>query len=107
MSLTVGTAKELFADIRNGGRAFFEKNSMVFIHRYVVTTDYTAADVITINIDGAQEVLYFNAKEELAATNTNLNAVITDYATGVGKTITLAATNGSSLAVEIFLVVRV
>lgn len=106
-TLTIGTATELFADIRNAGKAFFEKNTMIYVHKYVAGTDYTVTNNLVINFDGAQEILYFNAKEILAATNTNLNGVESDYASGVGKTVTTAATNGSSLAVEIFAVIRV
>lgn len=106
-TLTVGTCDELLADVRNAGKAFFEKDIMIFAHRYTVTTDYTATNNLVINFDGAQEILYFNAKEVLAATNTNLNGVEADYASGVGKKVTTAATNGSSLAVEIFAIIRV
>lgn len=106
-TLSVALSSELLADVRNAGKAFFEKNVMIFCHRYTVTTDYTATDNLVINIDGAQEILYCNCKEILAATNTNLNAVESNYSSGVGKTITTAATNGSSLAVEVFAIVRV
>ncbi len=107
VTLTVGTAKEILADVRNAGKAFFEKNVIIFNHQYVVTTDYTATDVITLNFDGAQEILWFEAKEVLATTNADLNAVESSYATGVGKTMTLAATNGSSLAVKILAIIRI
>lgn len=108
-TLNVGTAVELLADVRNAGKAFFEKNVMIFSHQYVVTTDYTATDQLVINFIGAQEILWFGAKEVLAATNTDLNAVESEYSgtLGVGKVETTAATNGSSLAVKIFAIVRV
>ena len=106
-TLAVGTAVELFADIRNAGKAFFEKNTMIYAHKYVEGEDYTATNNLVINFDGAQEIIYCNLKEILAATNTNLNGIESDYATGVGKTVTSAATNGSSLAVEVFAIIRV
>jgi hypothetical protein len=104
---TIGNSEALLADIKNAGTPYFEKNVFIFVHRYTVTTDYTAGNNLIINIPGAQEILYANVKEVLAATNTNLNAVESDYATGVGKTLTTAASNGSSLAVEVFIVARV
>jgi hypothetical protein len=106
-TLSVGVANELLADVRNAGNAFFEKKVFIFAHRYTVTTDYTAGYGLTINIDGAQSILYANVKEVLAATNTNLNAVESDYATGVGKTLTTAVSNASSLAIEVFIICTV
>jgi hypothetical protein len=107
MTLSVGKSSELLADVRNAGNAFFEKKVFIFAHRYTVTKDYTAGYGLTINIDGAQKILFASVKEVLAATNTDLNAVESDYATGVGKTLTTATSNGSSLAVEVFIICEV
>lgn len=107
ITLNPNTSDELLADIRNSGRPFFEKDVIIYSHVYTAGTDYTATDVITLSFDGAQEILWFEAKEILAATNTDLNAVESDYATGVGKKETLTATNGSSLYVKIFAIIRV
>ena len=108
-TLSVGTCSELLADVRNAGKAFFEKNVMIFAHEYAVTTDYTAGNNLVINFVGAQQILFFEAKENLAATNTDLNAVESAYSSGtnIGKTMTTAATNASSLTVKVFAIVRV
>ena len=103
----IGKANELLADIRNSGAPYFEKDVFIFAHRYTVTTDYTAGYGLTINVNGAQEILFASVKEVLAATNTDLNAVESDYATGVGKTLTTATSNASSLAIEVFIIARV
>lgn len=106
-TLEVGTSKELLADVRNAGTPFFEKGVMIFAHRYVAGTDYAAGDSLAIEFKGANSILFFEAKEILAASNTNLNAVESDLTSGVGKKMTTAATNASSLAVEMFAIIGV
>ena len=103
----IGKSTALLADVRNAGTPYFEKDVFIYCHRYVVTTDYTATDVLTIQFDGALEILFCQCKEILTATDTNLNATRADISGRVGKQIVTAATNGSSLAVEIFAIVRV
>jgi hypothetical protein len=106
--LQVGKAKELLSDVRNAGEAFFEKNVFVYAHRYVVTTDYTAGNQLTIEFDGALEILHCQIMEGLTATVGNINfAAPADISGRVGKTITTAATNASSLFVTVFAIVRV
>jgi len=104
--LQVEQANEMLVDCRNAIFPF-TKDVFIFAHRYNVTTDYPAGDNLVIEIDGAQEILYSNLKEVLAATNTNLNAVEGDISTRLGKNLTTAVTNASSLAVEFFAIVRV
>jgi len=103
----VGKSTALLADVRNAGAPYFEKNVFIYTHRYVVVTDYAATDVLTIQFDGALEILFCQCKEVLAATDTDLNATRADISGRVGKQIVTGATNGSSLAVEILVVVRV
>lgn len=103
----IGKSDEMLADVRNAGEPFFEKPVFIFAHRYTVATDYTAGNGLTINVDGAKKILYANVKEVLAATNTNLNAVESDYATGVGKTITTAVSDANSLAIEVLIIAQV
>ncbi|MHB9147702.1 MAG: hypothetical protein ACYC2U_04710 [Candidatus Amoebophilus sp.] len=106
--LQVKVADELLADGSNGGKIFLAKNVFIFCHRYVVATDYTATDQLTIEFDGAQEVLYHNCKEILTASNTNLNTTApADISGRTGKYVTTDATNAASLAVEVFAIVRV
>ena len=59
----IGKANELLADIRNSGAPYFEKDVFIFAHRYTVTTDYTAGYGLTINVNGAQEILFASVKE--------------------------------------------
>jgi hypothetical protein len=100
-TLQIGTANELLADIRNAGTPFYEKNIMIFSHRYVAGTDYTVGNNLTITVDGAQEILFADIKEVLAATNSALGFSETN------KVLTTAATNGSSLAIQVNLIVKV
>ena len=106
--LQVKVADELLADGSNAGKVFLNKNVFIFCHRYVVTTDYPAGNQLTVEFDGAQEVLYHNCKEILTASDTNLNTTApADISGRTGKYVTTDATNGSSLAVEVFAIVRV
>lgn len=101
------SASEIIVDCRNAQFPIV-KNTLWYAYRYVVNTDYTAADNLVLKFVGAQKILYFNAKEVLASTNTNLNAVENGAITNPqGMQVTTAATNASSLAVEIFAIVEV
>lgn len=107
--LNVGTNDALLADYRN---AFYpvQKNVFIFARRYVVADgDYTATDALIIQFDGGQEILYQDAKEVLAASTAPISSTEADISgTGrQGKQITTAASNASSLAVELFAIVRV
>jgi hypothetical protein len=99
----------LKVDARNAVFPMIGNGFMIYSKNLVVTTDYTATNTLTFEFDGAQEVLYFSAKEILAATNTDLNAVKSDISTAgrQGVTVLTAATNGSSLEVEIFAIIKV
>lgn len=104
----VGKSVALLADVRNAGIPYISKNVFIYAHRFVVTTDYTATDALTIQFDGALEILFCQCKEILAASDTNLNATRADSAiVTVGKQIVTDATNAASLAVEVFAIVRV
>jgi len=106
--LKIGTANELLADVRNAGNPYFEQNVFVYSHRYVAGVDYTAGDNLVVEFDGALEIQFCQLKEILAATDTNLNSVRNGNISGrVGKYITTANTNASSVAVEMFAICRV
>lgn len=106
-TLSVGSCKELLADVRNAGEPYFEKGVFIYSHRYVAGTDYTIPNNLIINVPGAKQILSADIKEVLAATNAALAFAESDYATGVGKTLTTAATNGSSLAVQVNIIAKV
>lgn len=106
--LQVRLSSELLADGSNGGRIFLTKDVMIFNHQYVVADgDYDVTDQLIIEFDGAQEVLYCSLIEITA------NAAALAYSAPAaisgrqGLTITSAATNASSVAVQMFAIVRV
>ena len=106
--LQVRLSSEMLADGSNGGKLFLTKDVMIFAHRYTVAGgDYTATDVITIEFDGAQEILYMSLQEEttaIAALAYNDPDAISGRQ---GLTTVAAATDAASIAVQLFAIVRV
>ena len=96
---TEGVSERL-ADVRNAYFPF-EKNVLIFCHRYVVGTDFTSGDDLLIELDGAQEILFAVAK---TPSNTLLSLTEAALSTRTGKSIT---TGTSTTDIEIFIVVRV
>lgn len=103
----VRISSALLADFSNAISPF-QKNVFIFAHRYVAGTDYTATDAVTIELDGAQEVLFAEVKEQ--TTTTSDIAITTAALSAAGRqgySIVTAATNASSAALHLFAIIRV
>lgn len=91
----------------------FEKSVMIFVHKFTAGTDYTAGGALTLEVDGAQNVLYADFKDVLS--DEGLGSAVsaltyTEDGLGAGrqgKSLVTANTNASSAYVMFYAIVGV
>ena len=107
---TTSGTRMILADIRNAGKAFFEKDVFIYSARLTVAdSDFAANGNLSLVLQGVTEVEGFSIVEDRNGTFANIVPSSITYTTTAGavKATIVIAANASATAMHLFFICKV